>query len=129
MFFLNDGKNGFEQDFFFPINGCYKALARDYDHDGDLDIAAISFFADYVRQPQESFVYLDNRGGKFFPLSIPESITGRWLTMDAGDWDGDGRIDIVLGNFSKAPTMIRSATDWSQGPGLLLLKNTGKRNN
>lgn len=127
--FLNDGKNGFEQDFFFPINGCYKALARDYDDDGDLDLAAISFFADYARQPQESFVYLDNRGGKFFPLAIPESITGRWLTMDAGDWDSDGRIDIVLGNFSKAPTMIKSFNDWSQGPGLLLLKNTGKRNN
>jgi hypothetical protein len=127
--FLNDGKDGFEQDFFFPINGCYKALARDYDNDGDIDLAAISFFADYAHQPQESFVYLDNRDGKFFPLALPESITGRWLTMDAGDWDGDGRIDIVLGNFSKAPAMIKSFKDWSQGPGLLLLKNTGKRNN
>ncbi len=127
--FLNDGKNNFSQHFFFPINGCYKALARDYDNDGDLDIAAISFFADYARQPQESFVYLDNRAGIFHPLSIPEAGSGRWLTMDAGDMDGDGLTDLVLGNFSKAPEVIRPTVDWSKGPALLFLKNTGSRNN
>lgn len=127
--FLNDGANRFTQHFFFPINGCYKALARDYDNDGDLDIAAISFFADYEKQPQESFVYLDNRQGKFFPLSFPEATTGRWLTMDAGDFDNDGQTDLVLGNFSKAPAILRSKTDWSQGPAFILLKNTGKPNN
>jgi len=49
--FMNDKTNHFTQKFFFPINGCYKAIARDYDGDGDLDIAAISFFADYAHQP------------------------------------------------------------------------------
>lgn len=127
--FLNDGADHFTKDFFFPINGCYKALARDYDNDGDMDIAAISFFADYEKQPQESFVYLDNRQGKFFPLSFPEAISGRWLTMDAGDVDKDGKTDLVLGNFSKAPAMLRSKTDWSQGPAFIVLKNTGRRNN
>ena len=60
--FLNDGTNQFQQKYFFPINGCYKAMARDFDGDGDLDIATISFFADYDHQPQESFVYLENKG-------------------------------------------------------------------
>lgn len=41
--FLNDGHWNFSQKYFFPINGCYKAMARDFDGDGDLDIAAISF--------------------------------------------------------------------------------------
>ena len=41
--FMNDKTNHFKQTFFFPVNGCYKAIARDYDGDGDLDIAAISF--------------------------------------------------------------------------------------
>ena len=57
--YLNDGKNNFTQKYFFPIHGCYKAIARDFDKDGDLDIAAISYFPDLKNQPQESFVYLE----------------------------------------------------------------------
>jgi hypothetical protein len=60
--FINDGKNIFTQKYFFHMNGCFKAMARDFDKDGDLDIAAISFFADYQHRPEEGFVYLDNNG-------------------------------------------------------------------
>jgi hypothetical protein len=106
--FLNDGKNNFIQKYFFPINGCYKAMARDFDGDGDLDIAAISFFADYARQPEEGFVYLENKGNfEFQPYTLPEGKLGRWLTMDAADLDGDGKTDIILGNFSIAPSFIK----------------------
>ncbi|WP_431214812.1 FG-GAP-like repeat-containing protein [Puia sp. P3] len=42
--YLNDGHNSFRPWYFFPINGCYKAVARDFDGDGDLDLAAIAFF-------------------------------------------------------------------------------------
>jgi len=125
--FLNDKKNNFKQQYFYPINGCYKAIAKDFDGDGDLDIATISFFADYVHQPEEGFVYLKNEskqnGFRFQPYSVTASKMGRWLTMDAGDWNGDGKIDLVLGNFSVAPAMIRSSVDWTKQPPFLLLKN------
>ncbi len=99
--FMNDKTNHFTQKFFFPIHGCYKAIARDYDGDGDLDIATISFFTDYIKQPEESFVYLKNTGNlEFQPYSFSGADMGRWLTMDAGDIDGDGKIDLILGNFS-----------------------------
>jgi hypothetical protein len=125
--FLNDKTNQFTQKYFFPINGCYKAIARDYDGDGDLDIAAISFFADYEHQPEEGFVYLKNEGNfNFSPYSVPEAQSGRWLTMDAGDLDGDGKIDIVLGNFTLGPTAIKPKGDPSQTPPFIILKNTGK---
>lgn len=125
--FLNDKKNNFTQKYFFPINGCYKAIARDFDGDGDLDIAAISFFADYTLQPEEGFVYLENKGNfEFQPYTIPECKSGRWLTMDAADLDGDGKTDILLGNFSIAPTFRKSAVSWTQGPPFLFLKNIGK---
>jgi hypothetical protein len=125
--FLNDGKNHFTQKYFFPINGCYKAIARDFDGDGDLDIAAISFFADYEHQPLEGFVYLENKGDFHFqPYSITEAAAGRWLTMDAADLDGDGKTDILLGNFSIAPRSTKSAMAWKKGPPFLLLKNNGK---
>jgi hypothetical protein len=125
--FLNDKSNRFKQQYFFPIHGCYKAVARDYDGDGDLDIATISFFADYEHQPEESFVYLENKGNlNFQPYSFPEAKFGRWLTMDAGDIDGDGRIDIVLGNFSIGTTITKSNIDWKQKPQFIILKNTGR---
>ena len=49
--FLNDGKNNFRQQYFYPINGSYKAIAQDFDNDGDLDLATISFYADYKNHP------------------------------------------------------------------------------
>lgn len=125
--FMNDGSNHFTQKYFFPINGCYKAMARDFDNDGDLDIAAISFFADYAHQPEEGFVYLKNTGGlNFLPYSVPGTEAGRWLTMDAGDIDGDGKTDIILGNFSIAPQSSQPKNDWKKGPPFMVLKNIGK---
>jgi hypothetical protein len=131
--FLNDGSNNFTQKYFFPMDGCYKAIARDYDGDGDLDIAAISFFADYAHQPEESFVYLQNNGKvdaqeafQFQPYSFANPSQGRWLTMDAGDIDGDGKIDLVLGNFSLGSDTSKPNMNWSKGPPFLILKNTGR---
>jgi len=124
--FLNDKSNHFEQRYFFPINGCYKAIAKDFDGDGDLDIATISFFADYAHQPEESFIYLKNKGNlDFQPYSFSEAKSGRWLTMDAGDIDGDGRMDLILGNFSLGATPD-STINWKHASPFLILKNTGK---
>ena len=125
--FMNDKTNHFTQKYFYPINGCYKAIARDFDGDGNLDIATISYFADYARQPEESFVYLKNMGNmEFNPYSFQQAGIGRWLTMDAGDIYGDGKLDLILGNFSIGPTFVKSNTDWKQCPPFIVLKNVGK---
>jgi hypothetical protein len=125
--FLNDGHWNFKQRYFFPINGCYKAMARDFDGDGDLDLAVISFFADYRNQPEEGFVYLENKGDfDFLPHSLPATQRGRWLTMDVGDLNGDGKPDILLGNFSIAPSFIKPRVDFKKGPAFLYLKNVSR---
>jgi hypothetical protein len=126
--FLNDGSNHFKQQYFFPMHGCFKALARDFDGDGDLDIAAISFFADYAKHPEESFIYLENKGNfDFQPYSLAGATSGRWLAMDAADLDGDGKTDLVLGNFSIAPVFVKGVANWKQGPPFIVLKNIMKK--
>jgi hypothetical protein len=125
--YLNDKRYQFKEAFFYPLNGAFKAIAADFDQDGDLDIAAISYFPDYEGSPEESFVYLENQGSlKFEAFSFPDSAMGRWLVMDAGDVDGDGDLDIVLGAANRTPYKVASALyeKWlKDGPSLLLLKN------
>jgi hypothetical protein len=96
----NDGRDHFKEIWFYPLYGASKALARDFDKDGDLDIAAISFYAD-LEQPEQGFVYLSNEGGglSFKAFSMPEAAAGKWLTMEACDFDGDGDTDLFLGSY------------------------------
>lgn len=99
--YLNSGNWTFEQGFFYPLPGAYKAVAEDFDQDGDVDIAAISFFPDFSASLPRSFVFLENEGAfQFRTYTFPESADGRWITMDAGDMDQDGDIDLVLGSLA-----------------------------
>jgi FG-GAP-like repeat len=125
--YINDGRWNLKQSYFFPINGCFKAVARDFDLDGDTDIAAISYFSDYKRRPEEGFVYLENKGHFLFDaFTLPNPSLGRWLTMDANDIDGDGDVDIVLGNMSIGPSNGPPNFAWRQGPAFVLLQNKTK---
>jgi len=97
----NKGNFNFEQAFFHPMPGAYGAHAHDLDLDGDLDIAAISFFPDFANDPTGGFIFLENEGGlKMKPYTFPQSTLGRWIVMDAGDLDNDGDIDLALGSLA-----------------------------
>ena len=127
--FTNDGAMNFTQAYFFPLHGAYKALTEDYDQDGDLDIAAISFFPDYEHSPEESFVYLENQGDlRFQAASFPEVTRGRWIVMDSGDLDQDGDIDLALGSFvgfSPEGDTTGLYEQWlKSSPSVVVLENT-----
>ncbi|WP_128547540.1 FG-GAP repeat domain-containing protein [Larkinella soli] len=125
--FRNDGYFRFRQAWFYPLHGAMKAVARDFDQDGDLDVAAIAFFPDFTKKPVESFVYLENRGGAGLRAStFPDADQGAWLTMDAADVDQDGDEDILLGSFAfrVTPTPKELLQRWQQSKtGVLLLEN------
>jgi hypothetical protein len=128
----NDGSMRLVEAWFQPVNGAFKALARDLDGDGDRDLAVISFFPDYARAPEESFLVLRNEGGlRFRRETVREATLGRWLTMDAGDIDADGDIDLLMGSFCEGPPAVAIppglAAGWrTNGVNALLLLNQGK---
>ncbi|MEX2512585.1 MAG: VCBS repeat-containing protein [Cyclobacteriaceae bacterium] len=114
--FINDGSNHFKEEFFYQLNGAYKAIPQDFDGDGDVDIAAISFFPDYESSPEESFVYLENKGDfKFEAYTFEGSPEGRWMVMDVGDTDGDGDMDIILGSMVFGTDFTRYFNQWVEG--------------
>ncbi|MBT5030994.1 MAG: VCBS repeat-containing protein [Proteobacteria bacterium] len=126
--YLNRGDLRFEEAYFYPMYGAFGAKAADFDNDGDLDIAAISFFPDFSVERRESFVYLQNEGQlEFSAHTTPELVNGRWMTIGAGDLDGDADVDIVLGG-SYIPTGMFAYMDTyralaESAPSVLVLKN------
>lgn len=126
--FLQDKPGVFGQRSFYHLNGAFKARTLDVDKDGDYDIAAISFFADYRRSPEEGFVLLENKGAwNFHATTFPQAASGRWITLDAGDLNGDGWPDLVLGNMAKPGSVVPSAIDWKKAPLFVVLQHKGKR--
>jgi hypothetical protein len=125
--FLNNGRNGFRQKYFFPLPGAWKALARDFDQDGDLDIAAIAYFPDYASAPERGFVYLEQTGPLgFAAATFARSLAGRWFTLEAADYDRDGDEDILLGScivpLTPVPAWLQQ--QWAAaGPSVLVLQN------
>jgi hypothetical protein len=127
--FTNEGDWKFKQSYFYPINGCTKAMAVDFDGDGDLDIATIAFFADLKGNPAETFIYFEqDKQLDFKPHAIPVSKYGHWYSMDVGDVNNDGKPDIVLGNYSKGFMFQHGLTPyWDDYLPFIVLENHTKK--
>jgi hypothetical protein len=102
--FLNDGEGNYEESWFYPMHGAFQTVVKDFDQDGDKDIAAISFFPEYKEsRAVENFLYFENVEMKFRSYSTPLSSSARWITMEVADFDHDNDDDIILGalNFNR----------------------------
>ena len=125
--FLNDGNFRFRQAWFYPMHGATQTVIRDFDQDGDADIAAIAHFPDFSQRPNAGFVYFENKGNlTFTPRTFPTANRGRWLRMSTGDIDRDGDEDILLGSFFRptTPNHADLMAHWRKpGAGIILLEN------
>lgn len=131
--FLNDGSNNFKEAYFYPMHGAYKTASFDFDEDGDVDIAAISFFSDLKRESNAGFIFLENRSTShaisFKSLTFPDADIGRWLVMDVADIDNDTDTDIILGSFSGMGTFedslnLKRSWEMSKLPFVALINQT-----
>lgn len=107
--FSNVGKDQFEEVFFYPFHGSSGLATGDYDNDGDLDIAAISFFADHEHQPLSGFVMLERNNSdslSFTPHQIPSLDQGRWIRIESVQFEGEEVPRIFLGSFALGPTPV-----------------------
>ncbi len=118
--FINTN-NKFEEEFFYPLFGVTKVIAHDFDQDGDIDLAATAFFQEYEIAPNEGFVYLENLESdnyKFQSYTLKTSDPVKAYTLEKGDVDNDGDMDIIFGLFSwpitKVPASLK--TLWQAAP-------------
>ncbi len=127
--FENDGHNRFKETFFYPMHGAYMAVPHDFDGDGNMDIAAISFFPDFEKGADQAFLFLKNQGDmEFYPYTFDEVRDGRWIVMDVGDVDGDGDVDIILGGMVFGTDYQDAFDRWmDKGIPYLLLENQAIR--
>ncbi len=111
---INQGNDNFQEKFFYPIYGVTKVLAEDFDQDGDIDFAASSFFPDFGALLDESFIYLENVDPEHFKFKsyiLKSELAVKSLTMEKADIEGDGDMDIILGNFARTPGRVPPALD------------------
>lgn len=106
---INDGNNHFEEKYRFPMFGATRSVSRDFDQDGDMDIALIATFPDYEQAQLHSFIYLENQDAgsfTFHPSTFSQPELGRWFLIEAADVDKDGDEDIILASFTYSFTPV-----------------------
>lgn len=100
------------------LDGAYGAMVRDFDLDGQQDLLAYSYFPrlergshDFIRLETSAFTQ------RMKTWTLPMADQGRWLPSDLADIDGDGDVDVVLGNVSIGPGRITDdqSAGWREG--------------
>jgi hypothetical protein len=94
-----------------PVNA-FGASWADYDNDGRADLAVASG----IIEPEDGDrirLYHNEGNGKFREVGEQAGLAqkARWISLCWGDYDGDGRQDLLAASFDKGPFLYRNLGD------------------
>ncbi len=101
LLYLNDGTAHFTagQPFSTLVDDTQDLALGDLDADGDLDIVVANAIETAGQQQgQQNYLYMNDGSGHFAAPHALGPGTDRTLSIAIGDLNGDGQLDIVLGN-------------------------------
>ncbi len=111
----NRGRFPFAHHRLATLCGAHRAVAADFDGDGDLDVVAVSFLPRKVfprQQDMDSIILLEQVApGRFVRHALERGACDH-VTCAAGDLFGTGRIDFVTGSFTLGDRVADSVTLW-----------------
>jgi hypothetical protein len=101
----NRGSYPFRYHHLTALYGAQRALAADLDGDGDRDIAVACFLPESEYQDRrckmnlDALVVLEQVAPGRFVRQCLETVTCDHVACELGDFDADGKVDLVTGNF------------------------------
>jgi hypothetical protein len=103
----NKGSLKFEFHRICNFTGAYNARPVDIDGDGDLDLFAVSGFNLWDKPESMSMIWMENDGKQQFTRHDITNDPTHLITLELGDFNNDGLMDMVSGGMHAYPPYDR----------------------